>query len=90
MMINVQKITSAKRDVNKSFCESFVMVKSKPKKAETFMKRFPLFCSTVRSFQPSGLLFNRQVLIFMFYQPGFWVSLKPWVSYMVIWSTGIG
>lgn len=76
MMINVQKITSAKRDVNKSFRESFVMVKSKPKKAETFMKRFPLFCSTVRSFQPSGLLFNpsgfsnRQVLIFMFTNQG--------------------
>ena len=43
MMINVQKTTSAKRDVNKSFRESFVMVKSKPKKAETFLKRFPLF-----------------------------------------------
>ena len=81
MMINVQKITSAKRDVNKSFRESFVMVKSKPKKAETFLRRFPLFCSTVglfnrqvfstvRSFvQPSGFS-NRQVLIFMFTNQG--------------------
>jgi len=42
-----RKTTSAKRDVNKSFRESFVMVKSKPKKAETFLRRFPLFCSTV-------------------------------------------
>ena len=64
-----KKTTSAKRDVNKSFRESFVMVKSKPKKAETFLRRFPLFlfnrwvcCSTVGSVvQPSGLLFNRQV-----------------------------
>ena len=81
MMINVQKTTSAKRDVNKSFRESFVMVKSKLKKAETFLRRFPLFCSTVglsnrqvfstvRFFvQPSGFS-NRQVLIFMFTNRG--------------------
>ena len=70
-----KKSTSAKRDVNKSFRESFVMVKSKPKKAETFLRRFPPFCSTVgfstvRSFvQPSGFS-NRQVLIFMFTNQG--------------------
>ena len=57
-----------------------------------FLFNRQVFCSTVRFFffQPSGLFSNRQVLIFMFYQPWFWVSLKPWFSYMVIWSTGIG
>ena len=63
MMINVQKTTSAKRDVNKSFHESFVTVKSKQKKRKPSQKGSRFFV------QPSGFS-NRQVLIFMFTNQG--------------------